>query len=56
MSKVSKRTQRELYAAIHETIVDVRLLFKDQGYDDYTMAQVIDLIWSKQKRVLGIRE
>jgi hypothetical protein len=53
--KMSEKRRSALYDAIHAAIVDVRVELKLPGKDDYTLAQVINKIWAKQKGVLNLQ-
>jgi hypothetical protein len=53
--KISEKKRNELYGAIHEAIVDVRIALKLPANGDYTLAQVENKIWQDQKRVLGLK-
>jgi len=52
--KISKRMRGELYRAIHDSLVDVRIKMKLPANDDAMLAQVEHKIWSAQKRALGL--
>jgi len=52
--KISQKKRDELYAAIHDEIVSVRIKLKLPSKDDVTLAQVELAIWVKQKRALGL--
>jgi hypothetical protein len=52
--KISQKRSDELYKAIHDSIVDVRISLKLPAKDDVTLAQVEHEIWRKQKQVLGL--
>ena len=52
--RLSEKTRSELYRAIHDSIVDVRIALKLSPKDDHTLAQVEHAIWSKQKQVLKV--
>lgn len=56
---ISDKRRQELYDAIYQQIMDLRVKLRTgnpQPDDklDYQLAQVIEKIWSDQKRVLGI--
>jgi len=50
--KISKKKQEEIYAAIREEIVDIRIDLKLSPKDDVKLAQVETNIWSKIKEIL----
>ena len=52
--KLSQERQNEMYAAIHNSIVDVRIKLELQPKEDVILAQAIGEIWRLQKRVLGL--
>jgi hypothetical protein len=52
--KLSEKTRSELYRAIHDSIVDIRIKLKLPAKDDVVLAQVETAIWDKQKRVLKL--
>jgi len=52
--KIGQKKRDELYAAIHEEIVSVRIKLKLPAKDDVTLAQIEHAIWAKQKRALGL--
>ncbi|MDD5015467.1 MAG: hypothetical protein PHW73_10315 [Atribacterota bacterium] len=52
--KLSEKTRSELYRAIHDSIVDIRIQLKLPAKDDVVLAQVESAIWDKQKRVLKL--
>lgn len=54
--KLSHKKRNELYAVLHEEIVNVRIKLKLPAKDDVTLAQVEHAIWVKIKRVLGMPE
>lgn len=53
--KMSEKRRSDLYAAIHEAIVDVRVKLKLPAKDDHVLAQVINEIWRRQKGVLNLQ-
>ena len=54
--KISQKRCDELYGAIHEEIVSVRIKLNLSAKDDVILAQVERAIWAKQKRTLGLPE
>ena len=52
--KISEKRRSELYSAIHDTVVDLRIELKLSPKDDVKLAQVEIEIWRKQKLALGI--
>ena len=52
--KISKKTRAEIYKAIHDGIVDVRIKLKLPANEDVILAQVEHKIWDAQKRALGL--
>jgi hypothetical protein len=52
--KLSADTQQELYRAIDVAIVDLRVALKLEPMLDFQLAQVVRIIWDKQKCVLGL--
>lgn len=52
--KISEKKRDELYKAIHDEIVSVRIQLKLPAKDDVTLAQVEHAIWTKIKRALGL--
>ena len=54
--RVSKKKRSELYAAIREPIVDVRIRLKLPADKDVVLAQVEHEIWKRQKKALGLPE
>ena len=54
--QISQKRRDDLYRAIHDSIVDVRIALKLEVKDDVKLAQVEHEIWSRQKQVLGLPE
>ena len=53
---ISRKTRDDLYRAIHDSIVDIRIELKLSPKDDHTLAQIEHAIWAKQKRVLKLED
>ena len=51
---ISRKTRDELYRAIVDSIVDVRIALKLTPKDDVTLAQAGHAIWAKQKQALKL--
>jgi len=52
--RISDKRRQEMYRAIHDAIVDVRIELKLSPKDDVKLAQVEHKIWKKQKEALGL--
>jgi hypothetical protein len=52
--KLPADKQQKLYEAIHGSIVDLRVALKLEPMVDFQLAQVIRIIWDKQRLVLGL--
>ena len=52
--KLSQKTRDELYKAIHDEIMSVRIKLKLSPKDDVMLAQIEHTIWAKQKRALKL--
>ena len=52
--KISSKRRHELYSAIHNAIVDVRIRLDLQPPEDAVLAKVIDKIWHCQTQILKI--
>ena len=55
---ISKHKQQELYNAIHEEIMQIRIVLKDKlnSSEDWNLAQVEHKIWREQKDILDIKD
>ena len=51
--RISAKRRQEMYRAIHDAIVDVRIELKLSPKDDVKLAQVEHEIWRRQKEALG---
>jgi hypothetical protein len=54
--KMSRKRKDELYAAIHDEMVNIRMNLNLPPRDDVRLAQVEHAIWKRQKQVLGLPE
>lgn len=54
--RISEKTKLELYVAIHNRILDLRINLKLPPNQDFEVAQVIHKIWTAQKKVLKIED
>lgn len=52
--RISKKKQQELYDAIHNEIIRIRMLLRLTANQDVALAQIEHRIWSKMKVVLGL--
>jgi len=52
--RLSKKKQAELYRAIHDEIVSIRLHLALNAHDDVSLAQVEHAIWRRVKDVLKL--
>lgn len=53
--RISQKRRAELYRAIHNGIVDVRIKLKLPAKEDVMLAQVESEIWRNQKKTLDIK-
>lgn len=54
--KISQKKKEELYKAIREPIVDIRIALKLSANDDFILAQIENEIWKQLKYILKINE
>jgi len=52
--RISEKTRQDLYDAIHNRILDLRINLKLPAIQDFEVAQVINKIWAAQKKALKI--
>jgi hypothetical protein len=52
--KISQKRRDELYGAIHNEVLKIRMQLQLPANKDWRLAQVEHEIWAQQKRVLGI--
>lgn len=50
--KISKKKQEEIYKAIREEVVGIRIELKLSPSDDFKLAQIETNIWKKIKDIL----
>ena len=54
--RMSSKRRQELYGAIRDSIMDIRIELKLMPNQDHSLAQVENKIWAKQKKVLGLSD
>jgi hypothetical protein len=54
--KMSAKKREELYQAIYDSLMDVRIKLHLIAAQDVIVAQAITKIWKKQKEVLTLHE